>query len=181
MKKETRSLTFSAVCTALGVVILYIGSLVEVLDLTTVFIASLLVVFVIDEFRAPWFYLTWIVTSILSVLLLPNKFCALEYAFFGGAYPIVKYYAERLPRAFARLVKFLSFNLMFAAVLGLSAWFFGVETIALPGIGEISPWGLFALLMILGNIVFLIYDYLITRLVVIYHLRWRTRLEKYLR
>ena len=71
MNKKTRNLAISGVLAALGVVILYIGSLIEIMDLTAVFVASFLVVIAILELKAPWHFLLWAVTSLLSLLLLP--------------------------------------------------------------------------------------------------------------
>ena len=58
---------------ALGTVFLYIGSATNILDLTSVAIASLLIFFAVMEMGTPYQYLIYGVTSLLAVLLLPDK------------------------------------------------------------------------------------------------------------
>ena len=184
MKGHIKRLTVASVCAALGVVLLLLGSWVEIADLSTVFLASLLIVFAIEELGFPWPYLIWAVTSALALLLLvtpSGKFCAFEYAIFGGLYPILKYYLEKLPRLPATLLKMVAFNLLFGAVMWVSVWLFGLEEITLPVIGALSKGGYFAILFVLGNIVFVIYDILVTRLLRLYHFRWRQKFERFLR
>lgn len=184
MRQKIKSLTIASVCAALGVVILLIGSWIEVMDLTAVFLASLLVVFAIEELGSPWQYLVWLVTSALALLLLVSpsgKFCAFEYALFGGLYPILKYHIEKLPRTIARVLKCLAFNLLFGLIMFASVKLFGLEEITLPVIGTLSKGGYFAILFILGNIVFVVYDILLTRLLLLYHRRWRKRIERFLK
>ena len=78
-KKATRRLAVSAVLAALGVVLLLLGSLVQVLDLSMAAIASLLVVFAVIEIGGKYPILIYLVTSVLSLLLLPVKTAALIY------------------------------------------------------------------------------------------------------
>ena len=83
---------------ALGVVLLYIGSLVEALDLSAAVLASLACIIAVIEYGkgAPW--AVYGVTSVLSLILLPVKTPAAFYAIFFGFYPILKEKIERRPR-----------------------------------------------------------------------------------
>ena len=83
-------MTVCAMLSALGVVLLLIGSFVEVMDLSAAAIASLLCVFAVIEYggASPW--LIFAVTSVLSMVLLPTKTPALMYLAFFGYYPIIK-------------------------------------------------------------------------------------------
>ena len=177
MGNKTKHLTIAAVCAALGTVVMYVGSLIEVLDLSTVFAASILVVFLQLELGGPWPTLLWLVTSLLAFILLPNRFCAFEYAFFGGLYPILKYWIEKLPRQIAYILKFLAFNLLFGFVLAISIWLFGMEDLTLPVIGQISPAIYVGILVVLGNFVFVAYDILITRLIRLYFFKIRDKIQ----
>lgn len=181
MNSRIKKLTLSAICAALGVVIMYLGSLIEVLDLTTVFMASLLIVFLQIELSGIWPWLAWGVTSVLAVMLLPNKFCAFEYAFFGGIYPLIKYYLEKLPRRLAYALKMVAFNLLFAGVMMVSVWLYGLEEITLPVIGTLSKGGYFIILFVLGNMIFVLFDHLLTRMIIFYEDRWRARVQRLLK
>jgi len=89
IKKSTKRLTLCAVLTALGVVVLSLGSLLEVLDLSAAALAGMLVVIVVIEVGGPWPWLVWAATGFIS-LLLPLKTAAVFYLIFAGYYPILK-------------------------------------------------------------------------------------------
>ena len=67
---QVKYLTVSAMLCALGVVVLGLGSIVEVLDLTFAIFASLLTVYAVIEMGGIYPWLVWIVTSLVAFLLL---------------------------------------------------------------------------------------------------------------
>ena len=89
-KLQTKYLALSSVLSALGVILLYLGSILQLLDLTMVAIASLIVTFAVIEMKGRYPLMIWGVTSFLSLLLLPDKFGALCYFLLCGFYPILK-------------------------------------------------------------------------------------------
>ncbi len=157
---------------ALGVVVLYLGSVIEVLDLTMVAIASFMVFFAVLEMGGPFPCLIYLVTSILSMLLLPSKFAAVFYLLFGGIYPILKAGLERLPRILSWVLKFVYFNAVMTLVIAASLYLFHVED---------TDVGFNLAFYSLGNVTFFLYDLASTRLITLYlyKLRRRLRLEKY--
>ena len=80
-------ITVCAMLSALGVVVLYLGSFIEVLDASMSVIASLMTVIVVIEFGRSASWSIYAVTAVLSLLLLPNKSPAVMYAAFFGFYP----------------------------------------------------------------------------------------------
>ena len=167
--KTTRRLAAAALLAALGTVLLAVGALVDVLDLSMAAIAALTVVFAVIELRGPYPYLIYAVTSLLGLLLLPSKTPALIYALFAGYYPIVKAVFERhFPRPVAWLFKILLSN----AALALSV-FLVVRFFMAPG--SVERWHYW--LLLIGTPVFILYDYALTKLITVYLLRWRGRLR----
>ena len=71
--KETKKITVCAMLAAFSVVLLAIGALFNVLDLSMAVIASLPVLFAHLEFRKSYPWLLWAVTSLLSLLLVTLK------------------------------------------------------------------------------------------------------------
>ena len=96
IRKRTKYLTVSAMLSALGVIFLALGAFIEVLDITTAVLASMLCIYAVIEMSGAYPWGIWVVTSILSLLLLPIKTPALFYALFAGFYPILKEKLERL-------------------------------------------------------------------------------------
>ena len=71
--KNTKKLTFSAVLSALAVAIMYIGTALEVLDLSTAAIASICVMVILTELGMKYAFLTYATVGALSLLILPMK------------------------------------------------------------------------------------------------------------
>lgn len=172
--KNSRGRTFRvALCgifTALGVVVMYLGSLIEVLDLTAAVIASLFCVIAVIELKGSAPIMIFSATALLSLLLIPNKFAPTVYLLLAGYYPIVK---EKLEMRFRRripcfAIKLLMFNVAFAAILAVS-----VYLLLLPIEGPLIAIGL----ILLGNLAFVLYDIALTRLISMYFYFLRPRFK----
>ena len=169
MKKKTLYLALSAMLCALGVIILSVGSLVDVLDLTVAVMASLLCVYAVIEMRGAYPWMIWLVTSVLALLLLPQKTPALLYAAFTGFYPILKEKIEKRNLAVRMILKMLLFHLSMGAVLALLLVFFPA---GLPM--QDSPW-LLAVLYLMLLLCFWLYDFALSRLITYYLIRLRPK------
>lgn len=171
-RKRIRRLAVSAILAAMGVVLLYLGALIEVLDLSVAVLASLVCVFAVIEMGGAWPWMIYFVVSILSLVLLPQKTAAAVFALFFGYYPILKAYFERLKPIFSWVLKFLIFNVI------LTCGYFTVK--ALFGFPDAvwleTAWG-GAALYVLGNATFLLYDFALTRLISAYLRKLRDRLR----
>ena len=154
---------------ALGVVLLFIGSLVEIVDISMAVIASLLCVVAVIEYGggAPW--LVYAVTAILSLILLPQKTPAAMYALFFGYYPIIKEKLEMLNKALAWVLKEIIFNVALAVMAVVSMILFTAY-----GAEPIPVYIVFAML---AEIAFPLYDVALTRLISFYVYRLRDRFK----
>ena len=88
--EKTRRLALCAMLSALGVVILYLGSLIEILDLSLAALAPIFVIYVAIELGGYWPWLVYLVTGLLALILLPQKFAAVVYLLFTGVFPMIK-------------------------------------------------------------------------------------------
>jgi hypothetical protein len=150
------------------------GALFEVLDLSACALASLIVVFVFVEIGAPFHYLVWICTSLITFLVFPGKTVWLMYLFFG-VFPIIKAYIERLPRFAWLILKLVYVNACIIAMAYLVQLIFSIPLFS----GESKL--INALLYAGLNIAFLAYDRMITLAVRVYFERLRPRISKYLK
>lgn len=169
---RTKKLAVSAMLSALGTVLLYIGSATNILDLTSVAIASLLIFFAVMEMGTPYQYLIYGVTSLLAVLLLPDKTAAVVYLLFGGIYPVFKAMFEKLHTVVAWILKFSYFNTVLTLMIVISMYVMHIDD---PDIGFKA--GLYGL----ANLTFLLYDVAMSQLVLLYlvKLRQRFRVAKF--
>ncbi len=167
-RQRTKRLAICAMLSALGVVILYFGALLEIFELCVVGLAAMLMVPVVIEYGRgyPWgIYLT---TTALSLLLLPQKMPGVVYLLFGF-YPIVKAYLERLPRWICFICKQGIFILIEAAVVVASNLILGVEDM---------PLWYDASLVLLGYATLVLFDIALTKLITLYMRKYRDRLSR---
>ena len=167
-KQQTKYLTVSAMLCALSVIILMLGSFIEVIDLSVSVIASLLCVYAVIEIGGMYPWLIWAVTSVISLLLLPQKTPALFYALFAGFYPMIK---EKLEQRFrptvAMPIKLGVFHVSLVLMYGVLRLFLPAQ---LEGL--VIGWILLGLYVAAVG-VFLLYDYALTKLISGYLYRWR--------
>ena len=170
ISKRTKYLTVSAMLCALGVIVLALGSVVEVLDITTAVVASLLCIYAVIEIGGAYPWGIWIVTSILSLLLLPVKTPAIFYALFAGFYPILKEKLEKLRRPISYPLKLVTFHLSLGAIVLLLSVFFP-EQLAFEGAMKWLPIAMYAMCLA----VFVLYDIALTRVITFYLVRLRNK------
>ncbi len=167
---QVKYLTVSAMLSALGVVMLGLGSLVEVLDLTFAVIASLLTVYAVIEIGGAYPWLIWIVTSTVALLLLPLKTPVLFYALLTGYYPILKQKIERrMARVPAWTFKMSVFAVSLAVIVAVM-WLFAPTLLETTG-----GWVVIATTVVLAVLSFIFYDICLTKLITIYFLKLQKR------
>lgn len=150
--KTALSGVFAAVCVAL----LFIGSLIDTLDLSAAAAASVAVLAVLIEAGAGYAFGAYAAASVISLLILPQKSAALVFALFAGYYPVLKVFLHKIrPRALSYAARFAVFNAAFCLLLyGFRKVFAAGETVLLP------DWVFFAA----GNAVFALYDLALEKL-----------------
>ena len=184
--RKTKKITLSAILAALGVAFMYLGALIQVLDLSVVALASVLVVFARIEMGTPYDWAVYLVTSTLSLIFFGNlnPLIPALYFLFAGMYPILKAYFERLlRRSLAYLVKGVYFAVIDGVML-LGAVFFSEAFFGAPLFtGSIAAYAnvLLAALYVLLLFTCFVYDLLLSQLVVIYMVRIRPRISSILK
>ena len=171
VRKRTKYLTVSAMLTALSVVILSLGALIDVLDITTAIFASFLCIYAVIELRGAYPWLIWLATSILAFLLLPIKTPAIFYALFAGFYPILKEKLEKLKPPISISLKLVTFHVCLAGIYLLLSLFIP-DALDLGGL-----WWLPILLYVLCLFCFVVYDFALTRLITFYLVKMKKRFQ----
>ena len=111
----------------------------------------------------------------LAALLAPEKEAAVLFVFFGY-YPMLRKLIGRLRvRAAAWVVKLVYVNAAVFAAYGLMLYVFHLTAVMedFEGMGK----AMLAVLLVLANVTFVIYDVLIARLEIYYHVRLRPKLH----
>ena len=173
-----------AMLTALSVVIL-IPSALEVFVYTLPAFAGMLTMFAVVELDKKWALGIYAATSLIGLLLVPNKEAVVYYVAFFVYYPVIKaLFESRLPRTLEYVLKFIVFNVSVLAAGAVMIYIFGMPYEQLLGIdGESAFFAKYALpiMLALGNIVFIVFDVALTRLVTAYVLVWQKRFRRLFR
>lgn len=155
----TRRTALGGVLAAGSLAVMWLASVVPSGSLGLTAAAGLFPVGAVIAAGRPAGLLCWAAASVLGLLLLPNKGVALIYLCFLGLYPAVKSRMENVKsRVLEWVGKFAFFN------VALSICWFVFRSLFLPALpqwlGE-KTWLVYAA----GNVVFLIYDIALTRLI----------------
>ena len=183
MKKMSVSAktALGAMITALSVVIL-IPSAVQVFVYTLPAMAGMLTMLAVVEIDKKWAIGSYVAASLIGLLFVANKEAVVYYGAFFGYYPVVKALLEsKMPRVAEYILKFLVFNVSIILSGVVLVKVFGMPYNDLLGIdGESAFFTKYALPIMLGmgNVVFILYDVALTRLLTAYVLVWQKRFRK---
>lgn len=117
------------------------------------------------------------VVAVLSFFIC-EKESWLCYTLFFGFYPIAKALIEKIPsKAACWVVKLILFNVCFTAILLIAAYIITAD------VSVLSEFGVFTIPIFLatGNIMFIMYDICLTKLVMLYMYKLRVRIHKLLK
>lgn len=161
MNKSLNQLTRCALLTALGAALLYVSSMVPSGRLAVVAIAGLLTAAAVIHCGLWRGFAVYGATTLLALLIVPDKGNVLMYGAFLGCYPALKSLLERRCRPMVEwAAKLLVFNAVFALMWILA------RSVLLADFPEFKlGWLLFQLA---GNVVFVIYDRGLTGLITFY-------------
>ena len=161
-RSKAAQVAYPAILGALAVVVVYIAAVAPTGRWGIVAAAGLLPAAAVISVGLKAGFLCWAGASALSLLLSPDKFCALLFAALFGLYPMVKSLTEGLrKKPLEYLLKLAFFNGAFTAVyLTMSA----ALADSLPQVLGSSVWALY----LAANVVFLAYDFGFSRLIAVY-------------
>lgn len=176
---STSKTALGGIIAALSVVTMFMTAVIPTLTYALPAVAGVLLVVMVVDIGKKWAFGVYAAVSALSLLILPDKEAAVMYVFFFGHYPIVKAILEgtRLHGVVLWLIKLLVFN---ACVVAAYLVILYVFQLPFDELEEYGKWAVAGLLG-LGNVVFVIYDVAVSRLVALYLLKWRKHLRKLLK
>jgi len=173
MKKSVMA-ALGGVMTALSLLLLQLGAVVWLLAYIMPLLCGILMIAVYHSAGGKTVLLIYAAVSILSLILLNDKECALLYVLFFGYYPLLR---EKLTAVGNRILRFLIklavFNAGVVAAELLCVYVFGI-----PFDLFLGKWSALVLLLC-ANLVFVIYERLLSMLTVIYVKKYKPRLDKY--
>ena len=164
---RTRRLVTCAILSALSVVLLLVGGVSGILDLSALVVAGLCVAFAVIEIDCRWAWLVWAVTAALSLIVLPTKEIAVMYLL-GGMYPIAKSSFEQYYPLYSWIFKLSLFNTVQLIFILIAQ-----KILGLSGLG----YDFTAASILIGNAGFLLYDFALSVFITFYMVRLRKRIR----
>jgi hypothetical protein len=169
---------FCGIMTALCTVLMFFTSFIPTATYALPALAGVLLIAVVIELGVSWAWSVYGAVSVLSLLIAGDKQAAMLFVIFFGYYPILKATIEKIPRkSVCYLLKFAVFNASMIIAFFLSIWVLGVPEDSFTLFGVYLPF----IFLIAGNLVFLLYDYAVSSLIVTYYQRFHKLVKKWIK
>lgn len=167
-KRAANKGSMAVMFTALTLLTVYLANILPVLRIPLYFVSSIFIMGILMEHMTGAAFVSFFIVLFIGFILVPVKVGMLPYLFFFGHYGIFKYYIDGSKQgAGALIMKLVYFNICFALIYFFTdGWFIAQLPIRLPW------WGL----LIAGEVVFFIYDWLLTKIAQGYYATLRNRL-----
>ena len=173
--KNTVKITACGIISALAVVLM-LGTNILIMLYTVPAVTGLLFIIPAIEFDSKWAFLCFFITAVLSFLLPTEREAFIMYLGLLGYYPILKMLIERLPSKFLRgLLKFVAFNVALTGCILAVTFVLGLPFFENEYVSEhIAA----VITFIVGNGVFWVYDFALTRVIALYFVKFRKAVRK---
>jgi hypothetical protein len=161
----SRKIAFGGILTALCIVLIYLAAYLPTGKLGLYALASVTIAIAVVELDIKLGAVVYTASAILIFLLTGSINAFLLFVLFFGSYPLLKYYIEKQRSAVLEMIlKFGAFNLL--AILGFIVFklLLGISPINLD---NFSVWIVIGIILG-GQVIFLIYDYILSRLIYYY-------------
>lgn len=172
--KRTKKITLSALFCALSVVVLLVGSFLQVADIAISMVASAILMLALIEMGQSFAVMIYLATSLLSLLFLPSKFIAAVYLAFSGLYPLIKRLFDSKGLVLSLLLKLVYFNGALALALLGAKFLFPLEV-------ESEKFNLLFLTayFAIANAAFWLFDILLKKATLLYMVKYRHRFRRF--
>ncbi|MEG0895649.1 MAG: hypothetical protein RSE93_08020 [Oscillospiraceae bacterium] len=171
--KKTKQIAFGGIICGLSLVIMLLTGIFPFAEYSCPALAGIVLISLVIEYGKKTAFIAYCAIAILSAIIVPNKEAAILFVFFLGYYPIIKSVFEKCKsRILEWILKLLTFNtsvilsyIIMLNVLSMTNLTDDFKGIAIP------------ILLILGNIVFIVYDFALNGLANMYYYKIKPKLK----
>ena len=175
--KRSQQVALCGMVAALCTLMLFMTGLFPFSTYAMPAMAGLLMVTVAVETGYSWAFTLYAAVSLLSLILTPDKEAMLMFIAFFGHYPITKALIERIKfKPLCWLLKLVCFNACVVAAYLVIILLFRMPDV-LTDFGDFGKYSVYILLG-LGNVLFIVYDFALTQITRAYIFWFRPRFLK---
>lgn len=173
--KYSSKIAVAGVFSAMYIVLMFVGGLISISNYAVPLLLGVVTYCLLKTFGMKTAVSIYAAVSLLSMLLVTSKECALMFVMNFGYYPLIKNYLDKFrPKLLQWLVKLLIFNLSVAAVELICIYVFNIPFFE----GE-----RFSLIFLLAyaflmNVVFVMFDLFLGVFIKIYSLKFEGRIKR---
>jgi len=174
MKTKTFNVALCGVIASLSVVIMLSTALIPVATYAAPALAGILMAVLVIEINKKWALAAYLVASVISVLIVPDKEAVALFVIFFGYYPVLKQWVElNIANRWLQLViKILCFSAAAIVCYFIAIYILGIS----PEEFDIFGINLPILFLILGIVVFIIFDNALSGVIITYVNKLRDKL-----
>ncbi len=171
--KNTNKVTLSALMAALAVVLM-LTAYFPYLTYAIPAFAGLTIMVVLIETNAKWAFSAYLTSAVITFLLC-EKEAMLMYVFLFGFYPILKSLIEKINKPLIEWpIKFIILNASVIFVYSVMAKLFGISMTDMGDFGKYTVY----ILLIVANAVFIVYDFMLSKMSVFYIYKLHPKIKK---
>ena len=165
MKKSTQ-VALGGLSSALCLLLMFMTGLIPFSSYIFPALAGIVLISVREENGLKTALLVYAATSLLALLIIPDREAVMMYIMLLGYYSLAKPWIERLARPLSILFNLLLFNIVVVAFYYVMLFVFGVPDM-LEGWGDFGRYTV-AVILVIVNFTLFMYDYLLTQALHIY-------------
>ena len=174
---KNRKIALCGVLSALSVVVLLVGNVLQIGTYAAPMLASFLLIPVLEDYGKKYALLLYAVVSLLSLFLVPDKELVLFYVLVLGYYPVLRVRLNNIRRGVLRwMAKFGCFNAAVVVMYALLIVVLAPPELVQEFAAEGTP--MLLALLALGNLSFWLCDRALTAITPLYRQRIAPRLKK---
>ena len=167
MNRRSKTIALSGVLSAAAVIIMSFGNIISALSMSAAFAAGFAAVVATIELDLSAALGVYAVSGVLAFTLLPDKNIAITFIFYGGIYPILKSFCERIKnKILSWVMKWIVSNILLTVIIWLGRYFV---------VAGDDPLGFEIWIYLLGNFIFFAFDLAITMIITKYYILFRNR------
>ena len=173
--KKTSLTALGGVITALSLAVMFIAGMIPGFTyIVPAFSGMFLIVTLEEEKKKRWTLFIYGAVSVLSMAIVPDKEISILYLLFFGYYPFIWSLLEGKRKVLSLLTKLIVFNAAMIITYTILIYIFLIPIEEMEAFGKWTP----LLLLLMGNIVFLLYDKVIEGFFLLYRKKYHKRIGK---